>query len=477
MSDILNLIEEIKGKGKQMNDNLGSYAQMNGVFRNQLKDKLQSINALIQQLNLADVGKNRVALEQANKDLEETRKQLNEKQDELQRTRESLTQAQQELATANQETQSLNDQMKALQEESDKKMNELTQQHAEELEKISQENATQMSESQNASQAEKNRVNAECEQKIKDAQDAHNAEKQQIQEQVANERANIEQQMNDAQRAREDAEQKLAALENSQAQIQQGLSEINQLIEAQLALIQKVIASEPSNDDLSAVVEAINMNLSQAMKMLNQTQQESQEVLNPLQQQQSQSQQPQQIYTFEKSDNPLQFNNQYSMLSAQQKNALFPSNSARLKFDDMLRQASQTNNAQVLQTLASQYNAKVEEYKRKNNITTGGRRKRHIVTKHTVKRTHRMSRLSGKPPGSWNPNVLNPTKPCRKTKKARRQRQRQQKQKGGYMYKDDASLRSRSVVVEDKKTSRTSSRYTKKSSRRPSSKRLTRKRS
>lgn len=460
MSDILNLIEEIKGKGKLMNDNLTAYSQTNGLFRVKIRERLQSINELIQQLNLADVGKNRASLEQANKELEVTRKQLEEKQQELQQTRDSLTQAQQELANANQSTQALNDQMKALQEESDKKMNDLAQQHAQELEQLRQENAKQLSEAQNATQAQRDQMVAENEQKIKDAEDRCNEEKQQMQAQIEEQRKAIEDQMKEAQQSREGAEQKLASLQESQEKIQVGLSEINRLIENQLALIQKVIASEPTNDDLNAVVEAINMNLSQAMKMLNQTQvqAEGQEVANPLLN--PSVTQAQQKYTYSMIDDISRLSNQYNMMPPKQRVALFPSNSSRLRYEEMLRQASQTNNIQMLENLLSDYNKRVEEYNQKNQL--GGRRRKHIVTKHTAKKRYRVPRLSGKPPSFWCERVVNPTKPLRKTRKVKRQRQ----QKGGYMYKEDASLRKKSSIVEEKRSSRHSSKN--KSSRRSS---------
>jgi hypothetical protein len=469
MSDILNLIEEIKGKGARMNNDLTAYSQTNGLFRVKIRERLQSINELIQQLNLADVGKNRADLEQANKDLEFTRKQLEDKQQELQQTRDALTQAQQELASANQSTQALNDQMKALQEESDKKMNDLTQQHVQELEQLRQENAKQLSDSQTATQAEKDQMVAENEQKMKDAEARCNEEKQQMQAQIDEQRKSIEDQMKEAQLAREGAEQKLASLQDSQEKIQVGLGEINQLIENQLALIQKVIASEPSNDDLNAVVEAINMNLSQAMKMLNQTQvqAESQEIQNPLLNPSPSEQQAQPKYTFPMINDVSKLNNQFNMMPPKQKNVLFPSNSSRLRFEDTLRQASQTNNTQILESLLANYNKRVQEYNQKNQL--GGRRRRHIVTKHTAKKRYRVPRLSGKPPSAWSEKVVNPFK---KTKKVKRQRQ----QKGGYMYKEDASLRKKSSVVEDKRSSRSSSRETKKRSSFRRSSRMTKKR-
>lgn len=474
MSDILNLIEEIKGKGKIMNDNLTAYSQTNGLFRVKIRERLQTINELIQQLNLTDVGKNRASLEQANKDLEITRKQLEEKQQELQQTRDSLTQAQQELAAANQSTQVVNDQMKALQQESDKKMNDLTQQHAQELEQLRQENAKQLSESQNATQAQKDQMIAENEQKLKDAEARCNEEKQQMQAQIDEQRRSIEDQMKEAQLAREGAEQKLASLQDSQEKIQSGLSDINQLIETQLALIQKVIASEPTNDDLNAVVEAINMNLSQAMKMLNQTQlqAENEEVKNPLLNP-SVSQEQQQKYTFAMINDTSKLNSQYSMMTPKQRNALFPSNSSRLRYEEMLRQATQTNNTQVLDNLLADYNKRVQEYNQKNQL--GGKRRRNILTKHTAKKQYVVPRLTTKPPSAWSEKVVNPTKPLRKTRKVKRQRQRQRQQKGGYMYKEDASLRKKSSVVEEKRSSRLSFRETKKRTSRRSS-RMTKKR-
>jgi len=442
MTDVLNLIEQIKQKGNQMNANLGQYAETNVAFRKSLQERLQAVSELIKQLNLADVGKNRVALEQANKDLEATRKELEAQQQELQQTRSALAQAQQELASANQSTQSLNEQMQKLQEETEQKMNALNEEHAKQLEQVRQENAKQLSDAQTATQEEKEQMNAECERRLQETKASCEQEKQELQSQLEAQRANIEQQMKEAQDAREAAEQQLQTLQQSQESIQNGLSEINRLIDNQLTLIQQVIDSEPTNDNLNAVVEAINQNLNVALNMLNQAQTQAQ----------TQGQKQFIAKSFPVLD-------RYNALSEQEKEQIFAGNSSgRANFEEKLRQAytqKDTNprlyNKLMLQ-LENQYNQLVK---------SGGRHrpKKHIVTKHTIKKGRR-ARLSGKPPTYECQKVVYP---MRKTKK--------RAQKGGYKYKDDISLRRRSSVVEEKRTPR----YTKRTSSR-SGRRMTKKR-
>lgn len=75
----------------------------------------------------------------------------------------------------------------------------------------------------------------------------------------------------------------------------------------------------------------------------------------------------------------------------------------------------------------------------------------------------RMPKLSGKNPSLWIEKVVYPIK---KTKK--------NAQKGGYKYKDDVSLRRRSSVIEEKKSSRYTKRTTRRSGRRMTKRRARR---
>ena len=70
MADILTMIQQLKTKGKQMNDNLGSFATSNKQFRETLLGNLKKIQEAITKLNFQEFGTNKQALMQANKELE-----------------------------------------------------------------------------------------------------------------------------------------------------------------------------------------------------------------------------------------------------------------------------------------------------------------------------------------------------------------------------------------------------------------------
>jgi myosin heavy subunit len=251
MADILSLIQQVKTKGKQMNDNLGAFATNNQTFKQSLLTNLKNIQDTLAKINFQDLGNNKVALLEANKNLEATKLQLQEKQQQLAEINKQLESSRQQTEAANKNLQDVNNQMQAL-----------DKQNRENMEQMQKQQQLALEEARNASLKEQQQMRQQFEQ-----------ERQQLQSEFDKQRAQIEQEKNQAQLAAQEATQKLSQLEAGQAQIQSGLAEIDTLLDNQLKMIENVVNSSPSTGDLNNLIDVIQANLVAGINMLSQTKQ------------------------------------------------------------------------------------------------------------------------------------------------------------------------------------------------------------
>jgi hypothetical protein len=253
MADILTMIQQLKTKGKQMNDNLGSFANTNKQFRDTLLENLKKIQEAISKLNFQDFGANKQALLQANKELEASRLQLQEKQQQLAQVTQLLEESRKETEAAN----------KTLQETS-AQMQDLDKKNREALEQMQQEQQKALDEAKNSSSQEQQALRQGFDQ-----------QRQELQGEFDKQRATLEEEKNKAQLAAQEATQKMAQIEATHAEIQSGLNDINTLLDNQLQMIDRVINTDPSVGDLNNLVDAIQANLIAGINMLSETKQVS----------------------------------------------------------------------------------------------------------------------------------------------------------------------------------------------------------
>lgn len=251
MADILSLIQQVKAKGKQMNDNLGAFASSNQSFKDTLLTNLKNIQDTLAKINFQDLGNNRIALLEANKNLEATKLQLQEKQQQLADVNKALEASRQETEQANKNLQDITN-----------RMQELERQNRDVMEQLQKEQQLALEEARNASLKEQQDMRQQFEQ-----------ERAQLQAKFEEERGKMEQEKNQAQLATQEAVQKLSQLEASQSEIQAGLSEIDTLLDNQLRMIEGVVNSSPSSGDLNNLVEVIQANLLAGINMLSETRQ------------------------------------------------------------------------------------------------------------------------------------------------------------------------------------------------------------
>lgn len=251
MADILTMIQQLKTKGKQMNDNLGSFATSNQQFKQALLENLKKIQEALTKMNFQEFGANKQALVQANKELEASKLQLQEKQQQLAEVTRLLEESRKETADAN----------KTLQDTS-AQMQELDRKNREALEQMQQQQQKALEDARNASSAEKQALRQEFEQ-----------QKQELQGEFDKQRAALEEEKNKAQLAAQEASQKMSQIEITHAEIQSGLNDINTLLDNQLEMINRVINTDPSVGDLNNLVDAIQANLIAGINMLSETKQ------------------------------------------------------------------------------------------------------------------------------------------------------------------------------------------------------------
>ena len=251
MADILSLIQQVKAKGQKMNDNLGAFASSNQSFKDTLLTNLKNIQATLAKINFQDLGNNRIALLEANKNLEATKVQLQEKQQQLADVNKALEASRQETEQANKNLQDITN-----------RMQELERQNRDTMEQMQKQQQLALEEARNASLKEQQDMRQQFEQ-----------ERAQLQSEFDKQRADMEQEKNQAQLATQDAAQKLSQLEASQSQIQAGLSEIDSLLDNQLRMIEGVVNSSPTTGDLNNLVEVIQANLVAGINMLSETRQ------------------------------------------------------------------------------------------------------------------------------------------------------------------------------------------------------------
>lgn len=251
MSDILSLIQQLKTKGKQMNDNLGTFATNNQTFKETLLTNLKNIQDTLAKINFQDLGNNRVALLEANKNLEATKLQLQEKQQQLAEVNKLLETSRQETEAANKNLQDINNQMQAL-----------DKQNRDTMEQMQKQQQLALEEARNSSLKEQQEMRQQFEQ-----------QRAELQSEFDKQRAQMEEEKNQAQLATQEATQKLSQLESSQSEIQNGLTEIDTLLDNQLRMIENVVNSSPTTGDLNNLIDVIQANLVAGINMLSQTKQ------------------------------------------------------------------------------------------------------------------------------------------------------------------------------------------------------------
>jgi hypothetical protein len=249
MADILSLIQQLKTKGKQMNDNLGSFATNNQTFKDTLLTNLKNIQETLSKINFQDLGNNRVALLEANKNLEATKVQLQEKQQQLVEVNKLLETSRQETENANKNLQDINNQMQAL-----------DKQNRDTMEQMQKQQQLALEEARNVSLKEQQEMRQQFEQ-----------QRQELQSEFDKQRAQMEQEKNQALLATQEATQKLSQLETSQNEIQNGLTEIDTLLDNQLKMIENVVNSSPTTGDLNNLIDIIQANLVAGINMLSET--------------------------------------------------------------------------------------------------------------------------------------------------------------------------------------------------------------
>jgi len=370
MSDILSLIQQVKSKGKQMNDNLGSFATNNQNFKDTLLTNLKNIQDSLSKINFQDLGNNRVALLEANKNLEETKLQLQEKQQQLAEVNKLLESSRQETETANKNLQDINNQMQTL-----------DKQNRDTMEQMQKQQQLALEEARNSSLKEQQELRQQFEQ-----------QRAELQSEFDKQRAQMEEEKNQSQLVTQEATQKLSQLESSQSEIQNGLAEIDTLLDNQLKMIENVVNSSPTTGDLNNLIDVIQANLVAGINMLSET---------------KQSTGPQKGFNLPNTLN--EFRNLQNVQAKQDFYRIIPGDKAN-QLNILIRSGKMSEAEQLYQDLLRLYN---ERYGR---VTSGGKRK--------TKRRSIMHKL-----------------------KSRKQRRNQ---KGGYKYgKEDNSLKKSSSIVSD----------------------------
>jgi hypothetical protein len=388
MADILSLIQQVKAKGQKMNDNLGAFASSNQTFKDTLLTNLKNIQDTLAKINFQDLGNNRLALLEANKNLEATKLQLQEKQQQLADVNKTLETSRQETEQANKNLQDITN-----------RMQELERQNRDTMEQMQKQQQLALEEARNASLKEQQDMRQQFEQ-----------ERAQLQSEFDKQRADMEQEKNQAQLATQDAAQKLSQLEASQSQIQDGLNEIDTLLDNQLRMIEGVVNSTPSAGDLNNLVEVIQANLVAGINMLSETRQ----TLPPPP--------PTSQRGFILPPTLAEFRNLQNEQARRDFYKVIPQNNAN-ELNRLIRDGALTEAENLYQNLLQLYN---QRYGR----TTGGKRR-------TKKRVY------GR-------------KLRRKT--AKHHKKSHYKQKAGYTYgKEDETLRKSSSIVSDSGSSKTSS--------------------
>lgn len=353
MADILTMIQQLKTKGTQMNDNLGSFATSNQQFKQALLENLKKIQEALTKMNFQEFGANKQALLQANKELEESKSQLQEKQEQLAEVTRLLEESRKETEAAN----------KTLQDTS-AQIQELDKKNREALEQMQQEQQKAAEEAKNASAAEQQALRQEFEQ-----------QRQQLQGEFDQQRAALEEEKNKAQLAAQEASQKMSQIETTHAEIQSGLNDINTLLDNQLEMINRVINTDPSVGDLNNLVDAIQANLMAGINMLSETKQVTG---------------PQRGFPL-----PSTLNEFRNISNQQAKQDFYKiSQNAGNDLNKLIRQGEQTGDMSAAETL---YSDLLRKYNEKYGRTTGGRRRKTRrrnmrKLKQTAKRASKRSR-------------------------------------------------------------------------------------
>lgn len=350
MADILTMIQQLKTKGKQMNDNLGSFATSNKQFRETLLENLKKIQEALTKMNFQEFGSNKQALVQANKELETSKIQLQEKQQQLAEVTKLLEESRKETELANKTLQDTSSQMQDL----DKKNREA-------LEQIQQEQQKAFEETKNASAAEQQALREQFEQ-----------QKQQLQAEFDQQRAALQEEKNKAQLAAQEVSQKMSQIETTHAEIQSGLNDINTLLDNQLEMINNVINSDPSVGDLNNLVDAIQANLLAGINMLTETKQVTG---------------PQRGFPL-----PTTLNEFRNMTNQQAKQDFYKvSRDAGNNLNLLIKQGEQNGDMSAAETL---YANLLRKYNERYGRTTGGRRrtKKRNIRRQKRPATKRMKR-------------------------------------------------------------------------------------
>lgn len=348
MADILTTIQQLKTKGKQMNDNLGSFAASNKQFKETLLENLKKIQEALTKMNFQEFGANKQALAQANKELEASKLQLQEKQQQLAEVTRLLEESRKETEAANKTLQDTSAQMQDL----DKKNREA-------LDQMQQQQQKALDDARNASAAEQQALRQELEQ-----------QKQQLQADFDQQRAALEEEKNKAVLAAQEASQKMSQIETTHAEIQSGLNDINTLLDNQLEMINRVTTSDPSVGELNGLIDAIQANLVAGINMLSETKQVSQRGF-PL---------PATLGEFRRMNNQQARQDFYRV-----------SQNAGNDLNTLIKQGEQTGDMSAAEAF---YKDLLRKYNERYGRTTGGRRRitRKRSQKRSAKRSYKRSR-------------------------------------------------------------------------------------
>jgi predicted nuclease with TOPRIM domain len=245
------VIQEILKNGTAINDNLGKKIgllnERNSKFNNDLLKKLNEIISAIsafKNTNLQGLTDTKNKLTEVSKELETTKTTLNQNQQQLQTVQANLSAAQNELQTANARKNEL--------EQKDRELNDkLAQLETNYNNKIS----GIRDEMSKTSTAEKNAMQQEFNNQITT---------------INNEKAQLQQAVENAKLAQTEAVNNLTALQKDQENLIVSLGNINSFLTKQLELIDSINVNSPNIEEYTSLLDTIQTGLGGVISNINQ---------------------------------------------------------------------------------------------------------------------------------------------------------------------------------------------------------------
>jgi hypothetical protein len=245
------VIQEILKNGTAINDNLGKKIGLlndrNSKFNNDLLKKLNEIISAIsafKNTNLQGLTDTKNKLTEVSKELETTKATLNQNQQQLQTVQANLSAAQNELQTANARKNEL--------EQKDRELNDkLAQLETNYNNKIS----GIRDEMSKTSTAEKNAMQQEFNNQITT---------------INNEKAQLQQAVENAKLAQTEAVNNLSSLQKDQENLIVSLGNINSFLTKQLELIDSINVNSPNIEEYTSLLDTIQTGLGGVISNINQ---------------------------------------------------------------------------------------------------------------------------------------------------------------------------------------------------------------